>query len=393
MNHYRYRNIMIILPWISLLLFAGCGDSSNSNGLPASRLQRIIDQEVADGKIPGAILGVQAPIDTWLGAAGTADTATAAPMMPDMQVRLASVTKPFTAVLAMKLVEDGVLSLDDTVEKWLPGEVPDGRKMTLRMLLNHSAGIFDVTGRTSFWEAVYSDPYRAWLNQDILALSTPYTPVFPPGSQYSYSNTGYYVAGMVMESAMGTGVSSLFQEKIAGPAQLTRTTLTRQGALEKPFANGYAWVFTRKVVEATGDWNFSWDWTAGAGVSTAADMLGFADALFKGRILHPQTVALMTSPESFAPGSSYGLGLGVLSGDDPGNPFGVTLIGWSGENPGTATQWYHLPHYDTTIFVAVNRNDIPEGPGKEPPVDGGAASFNVFTKTWNTIKPFLHAVN
>ena len=377
----RYWMFLLVL----LFLSSGCGGGSDGDTLPRAELQAIVNEAVAESPVPGAVLGVRSGSDVWVGAAGEADTATGTPMTPGMQVRLASITKPFTAVLVMSLVQDGILSLDDTVEMYLPGLVPGGNAMTLRMLLNHGAGVADHTASTRFWRDVYAQPARQWSSRDVLSLSAPHTPAFPPGTAYSYSNAGYYLLGMVMEAATGKAVSSLFQERIAGPAGLARTTLTRQGAFAGPLENGYAWVFTTRTVEATRDWNFSWDWTAGAGVSTAADMLRFADRLFKGRILRPETVAMMISPQSFAPGAPYGLGLSVFTEDHPLNPFGETLIGHDGDNPGTSTRWQHLPDHDVTIFAAVNRNDIAEGPTHEPPVAGGAVTLDMLAKAIDAV--------
>ncbi|MBS3768398.1 MAG: beta-lactamase family protein, partial [Candidatus Cloacimonetes bacterium] len=288
-----------------------------------------------------------------------------------------------------KLVEEGVLSLDDTVEDYLPGKIPQGDEMTLKMLLNHSAGIADATTNISFWEEVYSNPTRDWTHQEILSISTPNTPVFTPGTAYDYSNTGYYLLGMIIEANTGSTVDSLFQEKITQPANLNLTSLSRQGELEEPCTNGYAWLFTTEEVVETKNWNFSWDWTAGAGVSTARDMLDFADELFNGNILESATVELMISPESFAPNASYGLGLGILPAEAPGNIFGTKLIGWSGANPGTATQWYYFPAYETTFFIAINRNDIAEGPGSSPPLNGTAISTDILIQAWEVVKDEL----
>jgi len=387
-QNYKHK-LSILISFAILLILIGCSDSSDKNNLPEGELLTILTETVAGSTVPGAIMGIRTPADTWFGAAGKADTSTCKLMTPDMQVRLASITKPLTAVLTMKLVEEGVLSLDDTVEDYLPGKIPQGDEMTLKMLLNHSAGIADATTNISFWEEVYSNPTRDWTHQEILSISTPNTPVFTPGTGYDYSNTGYYLLGMIIEANTGSTVDSLFQEKITQPANLNLTSLSRQGELEEPCTNGYAWLFTTEEVVETKNWNFSWDWTAGAGVSTARDMLDFADELFNGNILESETVELMISPESFAPNASYGLGLGILPAEAPGNIFGTKLIGWSGANPGTATQWYYFPAYETTFFIAINRNDIAEGPGSSPPLNGTAISTDILIQAWEVVKDEL----
>ncbi len=386
-QHYYFR---LFVPLFTFILFiAACDKDANDIETPEGDLLEMLEQAVADENIPGAILGVKTPSDTWLLAAGTADIASARLMNADMQVLLASVSKPLTAVLTMKLIEEEILSLDDTVEKWLPGLIPQGDQMTIKMLLNHSAGVFDITNSVSFWELLYANPSREWTNQEILSNSVPNTPVFSPGTAFSYSNTGYYILGMIMVAATGETVAELFQEKIAAPAQLTRTRLDKQGTLEEPNVNGYTWLFTTEEVVNIADWNFSWDWTAGAGVSTAENMLQFSEKLFNGEILPNETVDLMTSPESFAPESTRGLGIGVVPANAGGNVFETKLLGHSGSNPGVATEWYYFPDYGTTIFVAVNRNDIPDGPEGIIPVNGSAISFDIFYQAWQIVNEHI----
>ncbi|MCF8303273.1 MAG: beta-lactamase family protein [Bacteroidales bacterium] len=385
---YCFRMVAQML-MILLFFITACDKDSIESDKLGDDLQTVLEQAVADENIPGIILGIKTPTDSWLLAAGTADTATAKLMNADMQVWLASVSKPLTAVLTMKLIEEEILSLDDTVEKWLPERIPQGDQMTIKMLLNHSSGIFDITHNVSFWQELMANPSKEWTNQEILSHSVLNTPVFSPGTAFSYSNTGYYILGMIMEAATGETVADLFEEKIAEPAQLTRTRLSKQGALEEPNVNAYSWLFTTEEVVSIANWNFSWDWTAGAGVSTAEDMLQISDKLFNGEILQKETVDLMTSMESFAPESSTGLGIGVLPANAEGNIFETKLLGHSGSNPGIATEWYYFPEYGTTIFVAVNRNDTPEGPQGTIPVSGSAITFDLFSQAWQIVKEHI----
>jgi D-alanyl-D-alanine carboxypeptidase len=387
-QHYYFRMIVPFFT-IILLFIAACDKNPITCETPEGDLLEMLEQAMADENIPGAILGVKTPSGEWLLAAGIADISSSLLMNKDMQIWLASVSKPLTAVLTMKLIEEEVLSLDDQVEEWLPGLIPQGDQMTIKMLLNHSAGIFNITESVSFWEKLYTNPSREWTNGEILSRSIPNTPIFTPGTAFSYSNTGYYLLGMIMEAATGETVAELFQEKIAEPTQLTRTRLSKQGTLEEPNVNGYTWLFTTEDVADIANWNFSWDWTAGAGVSTAEEMLQFADQLFNGTILQNETVNIMTSIESFAPESAMGLGIGVVSADAPGNIFETELLGHSGTNPGVATEWYHFPDYGTTIFVAVNRNDIPKGPEGNIPVNGSAISFSILNQAWEIVKEHI----
>lgn len=371
---------------LCLLILPSCGDSGGTSSpttaaeLPAHQLQQLLNSSVSDNGAPGALLAVQSPAGVWVGAAGKADLATGAPMTPDMQVRLASVTKSLTAILVMKLVEEKVLRLEDTVEQWLPGIIPRGAEMTVEMLLSHKAGIFNHTELTAFWDALLADPARNWTSDDIVALVHDRTPTESFGT-FAYSNTGYYLLGMIVEAATGNTVSDEINRRIFAPLNLSRTRLTRQSLLGAPRSHSYTMMppDSGKLTDNT-DWNISWDWTAGAGVSTGADMLKLASALFGGGILAPSTLERMTTPTE--PGG-YGLGIGKLVDT---SSIKATLIGHTGENPGTATMWYYFPEYRTTIFVAVNRNDVRTGPDQTVAVDGLATASDIFLKTWKILR-------
>ncbi len=348
--------------------------------LPLDRLQTILDDALANSDIPGALLAVETPLGSWVGTAGVADLATETPMQPDMQIRIASITKPFTALTVMRLVESGVIELEDTVEHWLPGRVPGGDRMSIRSLLNHTAGVASITESTDFWNALLSDPLADWRTSDVIERSAPFTPVFEPGTSYLYSNTGYYLLGMIIEAVTARSVTEVMTDLIFKPVGMVGTNLTLRGEMTPPFAHGYAWIPTSKEVVDCSDWNMSWDWTAGGAVTTGEDMLLFTHALFSGEIVTHETLDDMTTPSEITQG--YGLGLGRV--EDTGL-FNTTLIGHSGANPGTATLWYYSPEFETTIFVAVNRQDVMTGPNQVTPVNGAAVVFDIFMQAWQAV--------
>ena len=190
---------------------------------------------------------------------------------------------------------------------------------------------------------------------------------------------------MIVEAATGSTVTEEIGHRVFVPIGLTRTRLTRQGFVDEPRTHSYTMTPPDGgVLSDNTDWNISWDWTAGAGVSTGSDMLKLARALFGGRILSPATLVRMTTPTE--DGGGYGLGIGKVT-DSP--VFETTLIGHTGENPGTATLWYYLPKVDTTIFVAVNRNDARTNPRQETVlVDGLAAASDIFQAAWQILRGY-----
>jgi D-alanyl-D-alanine carboxypeptidase len=252
--------------------------------------------------------------------------------------------------------------------------------MTIEMLLSHRAGIFDHTGLEAFWDSLVIDPRKTWTSEEILALVQGRIPTADFGS-FAYSNTGYHLLGMIVEAATGSTVSDEIERRILGPLGLGRTALRRDGHLEPPYAGGYTMIPPDSgIVSDTSTWNFSWDWTAGAAVSTGSDMLGLASALFGGRILEPATLERMIRPLD---AGGYGFGIGSLTDTET---FHATLIGHSGQNPGTSTLWYHFPEYRTTLFVAVTRSDAQTRPDQTVLVDGMSTASTIFVEAWKILR-------
>lgn len=355
----------IILLAVSISIFAlpNCSNSSqesNSGNLPTEKLQALLDKYVGSNGIPGMILALETQQGKWIGASGQANVATGEAMTPSMQVRIASITKPFTATLIMKLIEEGKLSLDDTVEKWLPGAIPAGSRITVRMLLNHTSGLTDHEDVQEFDEQNLANPEREWTSKEILAISNKYGLKFEPGEKYEYCNTGYYILGMIIEKVTNDTVENQMQQRFFKPLGMSRTSITGDGMMSEPFAHGHAWLPTTGKVIDNSDWNFSWDWTAGSCVTTGNDMLTWTKALFNGRVVNEETLRQMTTP--IAPSTNYGFGLSSMFFP----LFGERMIGHNGANTGTHAVWLYLPESNRTIFAEMNRLDVPSESGQSP---------------------------
>jgi len=338
--------------------------------LLAPALQALLDKSVSDTGVPGAILAVQTKDGVWTVAAGKADVEANVAMTPDMQVRLAGVTKVFTAALIMKLVEENKIALTDTVDNWLPGllvpgTVPYSAQITVAMLLNHTSGLYDYVGDQYFTDLLLMDPHYAWPSDTTYdeVIYWIYDTSFLPGTAFEYCNAGYYLLGKIAEAATGNTdtVENMVKTRFFDPLSMSKTTLTRSGQFQTtdPYTSGYCWidvdfyptlVDTSKLVD-TSDWDLSWDWTAGSGVSTAQDMLAWTKALFGGQVVNAQSLAQMTTPQD---PSTFGFGLEV-SDQDPW--LGEKMYGQGGENPGVVARWLYYPDSGRTIFLALNRFD------------------------------------
>ena len=164
---------------------------------------------------PGATARVDDGSQVRQAASGVADLRTGRPMQPDLHFRAGSITKSFVAALVLKLVSEDALSLEDTVDRWLPGILSSGDRVTIRQLLNHTAGVPQYTDIV--WRELYASPqgrFRTWSPRELVDLVAGRPLDFPPGTAWSYSNTGYVVLGLIVEEAAGTSLDRELARRI-----------------------------------------------------------------------------------------------------------------------------------------------------------------------------------
>jgi D-alanyl-D-alanine carboxypeptidase len=228
------------------------------------------------------------------------------------EVRVGSVTKTVIATITLQLVGEGRLRLNDTVEQWLPGMVPNGAAITIRMLLRHTSGIFDYVSDADWFAAVLAHPHYDWSPQELVAVATAHPPTFPPGQGVAYSNTGYILIGLVLKKATGQSVQALVSQRIVRPLGLRRTFFATSSQFSGPYAHGYfPPSLTGDGYVDTSSWSPSIGWAAGGLVSTAPDLARFYQALLSGRLLSPRLLNMMTRTVSGPayPGIRIGLGI------------------------------------------------------------------------------------
>ncbi len=272
-------------------------------------LQALLDELVAAGA-SGALAVVDDGQRTVRVASGVARLQPAQPLTPEARFRAGSITKSFMAVVALQLVRQGKLKLDDTVDRWLPGLVPNGQAITLRMLLNHTSGLFDFTSDEAYLADVLADPTRRRSPYDLIAVANRHPPTFPPGAGWSYSNTGYIVAGLMIEAASGRDLEWLIRHRIIAPLRLTHTAFPTSPNIAGYHAHGYAppsltgagYVDVTRISPST-------VWAAGAMTSNAADLRTFYEALLQGRLLPPAELTQMLTTVQVTPAFAYGLGI------------------------------------------------------------------------------------
>ena len=338
-------------PLLALLLgLAVVAGPSNAAARPDTRtaappsLRQLAKGLVAAGS-PGAVVLVHDAKGTRAGAAGYASLRTRERLGADHVFRVGSITKTFVSAVVVQLAAEGVLRLDEPVENWLPGVVPNGQAITLRRLLNHTSGIYNYTDDSAFIRAMGRNPLAVWPPTALVEVATSHRPLFAPGSAWSYSNTGYILLGMVIERATGQPVAEELSRRIFAPLGLTRTSFPSVPALPPPFARGYLPPGNGlmptpggRPVDAT-PWHPSWAWAAGGLVSTAGDLARFYAALLGGELVRPDALRELKATVQVAGGADgYGLGIirmplscGAAWGHSGGVP-GYTSLAFSSED-------------------------------------------------------------
>jgi D-alanyl-D-alanine carboxypeptidase len=324
------------------------------------RLAHALDAELREGFGEQAIAGVSAAIvfpdgREWSSADGLAVIATKQRMTPRTSMPLDSVTKMATAALALRYAEEGRLRLDDTIKRWYPAWNGDPRA-TLRDLLGHGAGTRD--SRESFYVRVGSHPHATMTPRQAIAA----TPRAGPRTDETvYSNTGYLIAGLILQRAGGQPVAVGMRREIfdhPGGAGLALQPVERA---HPPRAHSYWYPHGtggRRVDVSDGGALLparSWAsaaWTAGALAGDVPSLARWGHELLGGHILEPASLHAMSR---FHPGAfwqGYGLGLALDSID------GHNMWGHTGDGVGSHTELWHLPAEDLTIAVSWNDDTL-----------------------------------
>ncbi len=270
-------------------------------------LQALLDELVVNGA-SGVVARVDDGTHSWRLASGAARLEPPQVMRPGARFRVGSITKSFVATVALQLVGESKLRLDDTVDRWLPGQVPNGGAITLRMLLNHTSGVFDYTSDEAFWQRDLTLPVTPY---ELIEFAVAHPPTFAPGTGWSYSNTGYVIAGLMIEAAAGQDVERLVRQRILRPLRLNGTTFPRLN----PDITGYHAHGYQLPASPGADYTDvtlfapSLAWTAGAIISTADDLHRFYAALLGGRLLRSDLLQEMLTAVPVLPVFGYGLGM------------------------------------------------------------------------------------
>ncbi|GLW78704.1 serine hydrolase [Actinokineospora globicatena] len=329
---------------------AGAADRGSDRGL----------RDSLDGLVRAGVTGVVVRVDDGrrvqtIGR-GVATVKPPRPIGTDDGFRIGSVTKSFVATVVLQLVNEGKVRLTDTVERWLPGVVPGGDRISLRQLLNHTTGLFDYTEDGQWLAAAMADTARSWSARELVTVGVAHPPLFTPGARWSYSNTNYILAGLIAEKASGRALNRLVSERIAGPLGLRDTFLATDARVRPGHIHGYQPNEDGTFTDTT-SWTPTMAGAAGAIVSTPQDVASFYRALLGGRLLNQSRLSDMLTTVD-VPERNGGYGLGIYYLDTPCG----RVWGHAGDFPG-----YHTIAYQdrsgkrsATLMVAT---DLDQNPG------------------------------
>lgn len=267
----------------------------------ASELQNKIDSIRTANNLKGISASVIYPgMGTWKGVTGVSHAGT--PITSDMLFGIASNTKLFTGVLLLKLAENNIIQLDDSLHEYLPTFNNIDSNITIRQLLNHTSGLDDVTSVPGYPDSMLTNPNRIFTASELMTWAGP--PLFPAGTSWNYSNTNYLLSGMIAESATGQSYSQLLRDSILTPLQLDSTFLDVYETILYPVAHPWQAGVNNNSIPRTSVNSAAW--AAGALYSTSGEMVQWYSALMNGQVLNSNSFNELTT---FVGSGNYGMGI------------------------------------------------------------------------------------
>jgi len=312
------------------------------------KLDSLAGSPVIEGRAVGIGVAVVKGNDTLLlKGYGKADVEWNVPMPADAMFEIGSVTKQFTAAAILQLRDEGKLSLDDEITKYLPDFPTRGHKVTVRRLLDHTSGIKGLTEMPEFGALAVSSHPR----DSAYALIKRYPFEFAPGEAQIYNNSAFWLLGMVVERVSGGTYEDYVEKKIFAPLGMARSTYCNSAELVVRRAHGYGYqqAAPRRAPSNVHTWPFS----AGSLCSSAGDMVTWLQALHGGKVLSPKSYSEMTTQSKLNDGTPLRYGMGISVGNDIR---GLKYIGHGGAITGFVSEASWYPDAQLAVVVLMNSN-------------------------------------
>jgi D-alanyl-D-alanine carboxypeptidase len=337
------------------------------------KLQAKLDELHRNGKFPGATIGVALADDKSFGlATGFSDREAKTPMKPSDLMLQGSVGKTYAAALAMQLIKEGKINLNERIEKYLGREtwfarLPNSKEITVRMLMNHTSGLVRYEFKDEFARDLTANVDKVWKPEELIAYIFNTKAPFEAGKGWDYSDTNYIVLGMIIEKVTGKRYYDLVRKRILQPLKL-RDTVPSDSRTIPGLVQGYAGEGNpfggtdAMIVNGKFAINPQFEWTGGGIASTTEDLARWAKAMYEGRAFDARLLPdMLTGTPAPMLGKEAKYGLGVIIRP---TMFG-TSYGHSGFFPGYITEMIYFPDHKIALALQVN-SSVPRVIGKPP---------------------------
>ena len=331
------------------LALLGGGSAQAAELPPADRqfVDATVMQAMQSGRLPGVSLKLTGPKGDYVKTYGVSDLAMQKPMALDDHVRIASITKSFTATAVLRQVQRGRLELSDKLDRWVKG-IRYGKRITVRQMLAMRSGVYDFTSNATFGRRFEANPLLRWKPADVVRIIRANRPQFRPGAKTEYADSNYVLLGIILEKVTGRSAESVISRDVIDRAGLSETSFPTRARMPTPFSRGYfagddgmgpARDFTLVNPKVA--------WTAGGMVSTLGDIEKWGRVLARGTLLSPrlqrQRLRFGRFPNQ---GPFAGYGLGILRFGD--------WLGHDGAIFGFSTVTMYEPASGAQIMAAAN---------------------------------------
>lgn len=349
---------------------AGCGDSDDQQPLSESERQAVeetTDSLVDELDVPGVLVAVQRKgEDVFTYASGVADSSSGRALDVDDHIRVGSISKSYAAMTVLVLVKEGMLTLDDTLDQWIPGVLDatkyDESAITIRHLLNHTSGVNSFTYDEQYFTELLADPEQIWTVDELIDIVNDRLDPAATVGEWAYSNTNTVLASLIIEKVTGQAYRDVLQEKVLTPLELTNTSFPENGdhSLPEPYSLGYVNPLSMyglgddELLELT-EVDPSAFWSSGAVISTIGDLARWMRAISQCELLDEATCEEQFTYVSVEEGAAH-FGLGVVKEDSsiPG------YVGHRGQIFGFDCSMQYQEEEETVVVGCANQS-LPSG--------------------------------
>ncbi|MBP6687313.1 MAG: beta-lactamase family protein, partial [Lacibacter sp.] len=338
------RKLLIFILYIFVVsLSSGAQTSAKITRLLTASFDSILNKEFKETEPGVTAIVVQKGQIIYKKAIGMADVELNVPLQPDMIFRIGSISKQFTAVAILQLAEQGKLSLQDDIKKYIP-QLPFKEIITIEHLLNHTSGIVSYTSKPDFPDKMRTDMKP----MEIINLTTNDSLEFKPGSKWNYNNTGYIILGYIIEKISGKTYEEYVHQYLFTPAGMNNSFYGSEARIIRNRAKGYE--REKNVLQNSDYISMTLPYAAGSLLSTVEDLWKWNKALYSYKLVKKEWIDKATTPYLLPNGKStrygYGLSINFVQGSK--------AIEHGGGIPGFLTDAIYLPNED--VFVAVFSN-------------------------------------